>query len=466
MSFTSLAFLAFFLIVWLGYLILPGCARKGWLLAASYLFCASLGGTALLVLILSTLVTWLAGLALESGRERTGLPARGIFAAVIAFHVIALGFFKYNSLGILLPVGISFYTFQAIGYLADVHGGNAEAERNLLNFALFQAFVPKLIQGPIERSGNLLAQIRKLPEREARELLDLERVRNGGLLILWGLCEKLLIADRIAVPVNAVYSQFGAFGGVEIVLTTVLYAFQIYCDFAGYTDIARGTAQLLGFDLLANFRRPYLADSVQDFWRRWHQSLSSWLRDYLYIPLGGSRKGRLRRAVNILLTFLVSGVWHGTGFHFLAWGGLHGLALLGVCRQDTVLILIAEWDAAVSHWGITSFSSSPHFNLKSSSVLPMGTIFSTSWSNRSMSNSQGISGRAARWSCSSLSLSMVSNALLPWMAWMRWSVSFFRWEARASLCSRKSASSIKPLLWSRWRVWAFSFKSARAVFSS
>ena len=326
MSFTSLAFLAFFLIVWLGYLILPGRARKGWLLAASWLFCASLGGTALLVLILSTLVTWLAGLALENGRERTGLPARGIFAAVIAFHVIALGFFKYNSLGILLPVGISFYTFQAIGYLADVHGGKTEAERNLLNFALFQAFFPKLIQGPIERSKNLLAQIRKLPEREARELRDLERVRNGGLLILWGLCEKLLIADRIAIPVNAVYSQFGAFGGVEIVLTTVLYAFQIYCDFAGYTDIARGTAQLLGFDLLANFRRPYLADSVQDFWRRWHQSLSSWLRDYLYIPLGGSRKGRLRRAVNILLTFLVSGVWHGTGFHFLAWGGLHGLA--------------------------------------------------------------------------------------------------------------------------------------------
>ena len=154
---------------------------------------------------------------------------------------------------------------------------------------------------------------------------DIQRIRNGGLLILWGLCEKLLIADRIAVPVNAVYSQFGAFGGVEIVLTTVLYAFQIYCDFAGYTDIARGTAQILGFDLLANFQRPYLADSVQDFWRRWHQSLSSWLRDYLYIPLGGSRKGKMRRAVNIMITFLVSGIWHGTGTHFLVWGGLHGV---------------------------------------------------------------------------------------------------------------------------------------------
>ena len=339
MSFTTLAFLAFFLIVWLGYLILPGTVRKVWLLAASYLFCASLGALALAALMGSTLVTWLAGLALEAEKKRTAegpgggdeygtrkllcLRARVFFAAVIAFHVAALGFFKYNSWGILLPVGISFYTFQAIGYLADVYGGKTKAERSLLNFALFQAFFPKLAQGPIERSESLLAQIRKLPGRNVR---DLERVRSGGLRILWGLCEKLLIADRIAIPVNAVYSQFGAFGGVEIALATLLYAFQIYCDFAGYTDIARGAAELLGIDLTANFRRPYLADSMQDFWHRWHQSLSSWLRDYLYIPLGGSRNGRLRRAANIMITFLVSGVWHGTGFHFLAWGGLHGLA--------------------------------------------------------------------------------------------------------------------------------------------
>lgn len=192
----------------------------------------------------------------------------------------------------------------------------------MVDFALFQAFFPKLVQGPIERSDSLLEQIRSLRQRE---LFDMQRIREGTVLILWGLFQKLMIADRIAIPVNAVYRQFGAFGGVEILLVTVLYAFQIYCDFAGYTDIARGAARILGIELKKNFMRPYLADSVQDFWRRWHISLSSWLRDYLYIPLGGSRKGRLRKYANIMITFLISGIWHGTGFHFLAWGGLHGL---------------------------------------------------------------------------------------------------------------------------------------------
>ena len=327
MGFTSLAFLVFFPIVCLVYLVLPGRARKVWLLAASYAFCASFGLYVLLALLASTLVTWLGALGLEKlcpaapDSMHVAGKAKLLFGTVIVFHLFFLGFFKYNRLGFLLPVGISFYTFQAVGYLADVWKGKAEAEKNILNFALFQAFFPKLVQGPIERSGNLLVQIEKLPEKKVR---DPERIRSGGLLLLWGLCEKLLIADRIAVPVNAVYSQFGAFGGVEIVLVTVLYAFQIYCDFAGYTDIARGAAQILGFDLLANFRRPYFADSIQDFWRRWHQSLSSWLRDYVYIPLGGSRKGELRKYVNLMVTFLISGIWHGTGFHFLAWGGLHG----------------------------------------------------------------------------------------------------------------------------------------------
>ncbi len=321
MGFTSLTFLIFFPVVLAIYLLLPGKLRAAWLLAASYAFCASFGLSYLLILLVSTLVTWLCALGLEKWRGQI-FYEKMLFGGVLVFHVAALGFFKYNRMGFLLPVGISFYTFQAIGYLADVRSKKGRAERNLLHFALFQSFFPTLAQGPIERGGNLLAQIRTLPEKSVR---DAERIRHGGLLLLWGLCEKLLIADRLAIPVNAVYGQFGHFGGVEIALATILYAFQIYCDFAGYTDIARGAAQMLGFDLLSNFRRPYLADSIQDFWRRWHQSLSSWLRDYVYIPLGGSRKGRLRRAVNLMLTFLVSGVWHGTGFHFLAWGGLHGL---------------------------------------------------------------------------------------------------------------------------------------------
>lgn len=318
MGFTSLAFLVFFPIVWVIYLVLPGRFRAAWLLAASYVFLGSFGLKYLAVLIGSTLVTWAAGLLLE----KKGKLATVIFTAVLVFHVAALCFFKYNRSNIALPIGISFYTFQAIGYLTDVYRGNVQAERNLLSFALFQAFFPKLVQGPIERSGNLLRQIQNI---QALPVRDAERIRENGLLLLWGLCEKLLIADRIAIPVNAVYSQFGAFGGVEIILVTVLYAFQIYCDFAGYTDMARGIAGMLGFDLLANFKRPYQADSVQDFWRRWHLSLSSFLRDYVYIPLGGSRKGRFRRAMNILITFGVSGIWHGTGFHFLLWGLLHGM---------------------------------------------------------------------------------------------------------------------------------------------
>ena len=347
MGFTSLAFLVFFPIVWLVYLMLPGRFRTVWLLAASYVFLGTFGTKYLAVLIGSTLVTWVAGLILEkygitngvkkAEAESKAMPeagkssaseqkksslATGVFVAVVGFHVAVLCFFKYNRSNIALPIGISFYTFQAIGYLTDVYRGTVRAERNLLNFALFQAFFPKLVQGPIERSGNLLRQIQNIGTLPVR---DPERIRRSALLLLWGLCEKLLIADRIAIPVNAVYSQFGAFGGVEIILATALYAFQIYCDFAGYTDMARGIAGLLGFDLLANFRRPYQADSVQDFWRRWHLSLSSFLRDYVYIPLGGSRRGRFRRAVNILITFGVSGIWHGTGFHFLLWGLLHGI---------------------------------------------------------------------------------------------------------------------------------------------
>lgn len=320
MGFTSLAFLAFFPMVLLIYLVLPRKLRVIWLLAASYVFCASFGKSAVFALLGSTLVTYLGGLCVESCKKTVGKKlALGI---TLVLHVAFLSFFKYNRMNLLLPVGISFYTFQAIGYLVDIYRGNVQAECNLLRFALFQAFFPKLVQGPIERSGNLLSQIRTLEEKE---LWDENRIRQGGLLLLWGLFQKLMIADRIAVPVNAVYSQFGAFGGVEILVTTLLYAFQIYCDFAGYTSIARGTARICGFELLENFRRPYLADSVQDFWRRWHLSLSSWLKDYLYIPLGGNRKGKLRKYINLMITFLISGIWHGSGVHFLLWGAMQGL---------------------------------------------------------------------------------------------------------------------------------------------
>lgn len=323
MGFTSLVFLVFFPIVYLVYLLMPPKGRAFWLLIASYGFCISFGLKYAVILLLSTLGTWLAGIAAE--KRQGEAEGRWITGAAVLLHVLLLCFFKYNGSHPVLPVGLSFYTFQAIGYLADVYRGTVRAERNLIRFGLFQAFFPKLVQGPIERSQELLGQIREL---EKKKLLDPERMREGMLLLLWGLFQKLVIADRAAVAVNAVYGQFGAFGGGEILLATLLYAFQLYCDFAGYTNMARGIAGLCGIELTENFRRPYLAVSVREFWHRWHISLSSWLRDYVYIPLGGSRNGKLRRYMNVMLTFLVSGIWHGTGFHFLLWGCMHGAVQL------------------------------------------------------------------------------------------------------------------------------------------
>lgn len=340
MGFTSLTFLCFFPIVFFLYLLMPCKARVYWLLIASYGFCMSFGVKYALVLFASTMVTWLAGIAIEKWREQA--ECRWITGGVILLHILLLCFFKFDKHNLLLPVGISFYTFQSIGYLADIYKGTARAEHHVVRFGLFQAFFPKLVQGPIERSDGLLEQIRGLEEIK---LFDLQRMREGLLLLLWGLFQKLMIADRIAIPVNAVYRQAGAFGGIEILIATFLYAFQIYCDFAGYTNMARGIARLCGFELLENFKRPYLSVSVREFWHRWHISLSSWLRDYVYIPLGGSRRGRLRKYGNIMLTFLVSGIWHGTGFHFLLWGGMHG----------AMQILERGWEKApkVFRWFLT-----------------------------------------------------------------------------------------------------------------
>lgn len=321
MGITSLTFLSFFLIVYGVYVFIPSKMRACWLLAASYGFCMSFGTRYALVLLISTAGTWLAGIFIERCQGKS--LGRLIVTGVIALHILLLCFFKFDSRNLVLPVGISFYTFQAVGYLIDVYEGRVRPEHNVIFFGLFQSFFPKLVQGPIERSDGFLKQLHSL---ENVTLFDLQRIRKGLQLILWGLFEKLMIADRIAIPVNAVYKQFWAFGGVEILLATLLYAFQIYCDFAGYTNMACGIAQLCGIELTENFKRPYLAISVRDFWRRWHISLSSWLRDYVYIPLGGNRKGKLRKHINMMLTFLVSGIWHGTGFHFLAWGGMHGMA--------------------------------------------------------------------------------------------------------------------------------------------
>ena len=225
-------------------------------------------------------------------------------------------------LNVLLPVGITFYTFQALSYTMDLYRGQVKAERHLGRYALYVSFFPQLVAGPIERSTHLLGQFTR------RNRIDYHRMKSGIQLMVWGLFKKMVIADRLAYFVDAAYSDLSAYGGGQLLVASVFFAFQIYCDFSAYSDIAIGAARVLGYDLMQNFNRPYFARSTRDFWRRWHISLSTWFRDYVYIPLGGNRLTPLRTSVNIFLVFLVCGLWHGASWNFVVWGGLHGIYLI------------------------------------------------------------------------------------------------------------------------------------------
>lgn len=345
MLFNSISFLIFFPLVTLGYFIIPYKWRWIWLLIASYYFYMSWNPVYALLIATSTFITYLCGVLLQSTEriedEEKRIRLRKtwlILSLVINFSI--LFFYKYyNFLGdninrvmehfainmqvpyfdVMLPVGISFYTFQAIGYTMDVYRRDIKAEMHLGKYALFISFFPQLVAGPIERSGNLLKQFYE------RHTFDLERAKRGFVLMLWGFFQKVVIADRVAILVNQVYGNYEAYAGFEIALATVLFSIQIYCDFAGYTYIAIGAAKIMGFELMQNFNTPYFAKSIKEFWRRWHISLSGWFKDYLYIPLGGSRCSRLKRYRNIMITFLVSGIWHGSGWNYIIWGGLHGM---------------------------------------------------------------------------------------------------------------------------------------------
>jgi D-alanyl-lipoteichoic acid acyltransferase DltB (MBOAT superfamily) len=222
-------------------------------------------------------------------------------------------------LDLLLPVGISFYIFQAVGYIIDIYKGKIKAEKNFFTYALFLSFFPQLVAGPIERAKNLL------PQFHVKHHFNFENITKGLRLILWGYFMKVVIADRLAVYVDAVYNNVPYHTGTSFLLATLFFTFQIYCDFGGYSNIAIGCAKMMGFDLMTNFCRPYLANSVADFWRRWHISLSTWFKDYLYIPLGGNRCRKWRNYYNLLVTFVVSGIWHGANWTFIIWGALNGI---------------------------------------------------------------------------------------------------------------------------------------------
>ncbi len=350
MLFNTVEYILFLPVVVVLYYLLPAKARPIWLLGISYYFYMQWDAKYVLLLFFCTLATYVGGLFLERFRDRQEsdeeeqqkniIKRKSCFMVCLLANLGILAFFKYSAFGvsilnqilsffhvsmipwnvnILLPVGISFYTLQALGYLIDVYRGDIYAEKNFIHYALFVSFFPQLVAGPIERSKNLLVQLHR-PQK-----FTYENLRKGLLLILYGLFLKMVIADRAAILVDKVYGNPAEYSGVYIIVATVFFSIQIYCDFYGYSTIARGSAMLMGIRLMDNFDAPYFSKSVQEFWRRWHISRSGWFRDYLYIPLGGNKKGSVRKEGNRMIVFAVSGLWHGASLSFVLWGVLNGI---------------------------------------------------------------------------------------------------------------------------------------------
>lgn len=319
---------------------MPHRFRWAWLLIASCYFYMAFVPVYILILFFVITIDYVAGIAIENAQGRR---RRFFLLMSLAANIGTLAVFKYfnflnanlaglasalhwnypiPALAIVLPIGLSFHTFQSMSYTIEVYRGKFKAERHPGIFALYVMFFPQLVAGPIERPYNLL------PQLHAHHTFDYSRVTNGLQLMAWGFFKKLVIADRLAALVNEVYGNPHAYTGISLIVATLFFAYQIYCDFSGYSDIAIGAAEVMGIKLMTNFNRPYFSKSIAEFWRRWHISLSSWFRDYLYIPLGGNRVATWRWQLNLLIVFLVSGLWHGANWTFVIWGGLHGLYLI------------------------------------------------------------------------------------------------------------------------------------------
>jgi len=346
------------------------------LLLASYVFYASWDWRFAFLIALTTASSFLCGILIEKNRAKAGL----VCTANIILNLGILAFFKYagffvesfrtlmslfglevggNLLKIILPVGISFYTFQAIGYTIDVKRGVVPACHNVLRFFAFISFFPQLVAGPIERASSLLPQFSTIRK------FDFRQASSGVALIAWGLLLKIVIADRLGVYVDAVWKHPQAAGGLPAFLAVIFFAFQLYTDFYSYSEIARGSARLFGMELMMNFRRPYLSTTFREFWKRWHISLSSWFGDYVYIPLGGNRKGTARKVFNTLVVFLLSGLWHGASWTFVAWGFLCGVFLFfpdNLLKRNTSLkflnplVVFALWAISLVLFRAPTFS--------------------------------------------------------------------------------------------------------------
>ena len=324
MDFLSLTFAVFFIISVVCYYAVPKKMRWGVLLLSSLIFYVWSVPYLIIYLLFSAVTTFVFGKWAETHKEH----GKGALALVIAANLAVLLFVKFYPLGqaklnlpalnIIMPMGISFYTLQVIAYCVDVYKGKTEVQSNFFKYLLFVSFFPQILQGPIPRYNQLKEQLFEGHAFEYRT------VKFGFQLILWGMFLKMVIADRAAIFVNAVFPDYHLYEGTILAVAAVLYSIQLYTDFLGCVCIAMGAAEVYGIQLQTNFERPYMAVSIKDFWRRWHISLSSWLRDYVYIPLGGNRKGIIRRYINLMLTFLVSGIWHGSGLQYIFWGLMQG----------------------------------------------------------------------------------------------------------------------------------------------
>lgn len=363
MLFNSLAFLGFMAVILVIYPRLTLRVQNVFLLAGNYFFYGYWDWRFNLLLLISTIISFWAGRRIQASSNPK--HRRWFLAFGVITNLGILGFFKYFNffvdstaallstigvqphtpvLQVILPVGISFYTFQALGYIIDVYRGKFEAEKNFIRFALFLSFFPLLLAGPIERAKNLL------PQMSRPRTMTKEKVLEGLNLVLLGFFKKVAIADSLGQIVESIFASPGEMSNGQLWTGVYAYTFQIYGDFSGYTDIARGIARILGFELMENFNAPYLSRNITEFWRRWHISLSSWLRDYLYIPLGGNRRGRARTYGNLVVTMLLAGLWHGAAWNFVLWGFLHGLYLAGhrvVLRGRQVEL---SWPGTLSGW--------------------------------------------------------------------------------------------------------------------
>ncbi|WP_323788709.1 MBOAT family O-acyltransferase [Psychroserpens sp.] len=351
MLFNSLDFAIFLIIVFILYWLLSKKSigyQNLLILVASYVFYAWWDWRFLSLIVFSSLADYLVAMYLK--KEERITTRKVLLSVSIVFNLGLLGFFKYynffvdswisawgsfgvtmheSTLNIILPVGISFYTFQTLSYTIDVYRKKLEPTSSLVQFMAYVAFFPQLVAGPIERAKNLLPQFQKT------RVFNSEAVMSGVYLIIWGLFKKVVVADNCAFFVNQIFDSTTGHSSFELIIVAVLFGFQIYGDFSGYSDIAIGVARLFGFSLMTNFLFPYFSRDIAEFWRRWHISLSTWFRDYLYIPLGGSRGGRYQQIRNVMIVFLVSGFWHGANWTFMVWGCIHGLLFLPLLLSNT-----------------------------------------------------------------------------------------------------------------------------------